>query len=126
LSGADSAAARFTRWSGWPLDRVAFGARRDAAIGKFNLKWHAHANRRSTVQRPAVGIANQSKSPCQYAAIRKCRQELTAAFGPRCSHRNAMPDRASGAFTESEYPFALLADARAMDGKIGGKTSVQP
>jgi len=126
LSGAAGAAARFTRWSGWPLDRGAFSARRDAAIGKFNLKRHARADRRGTVQRPAIGVANQSKSPRQYATIRKCREEFTAAFGPRCAHRNAMPYRASGAFTESEYPFALLADARAMDGKIGGNAGTQP
>jgi hypothetical protein len=124
LSGAASA-ARFTGWSGWPLDWAIFSARRDAAIGKFNLKRHARADRRSTVQRLAIGIANQSKSARQYATIGKCREELTAAFGPRCAHRNAMPDRACGAFTESEYPFTLLADARAMDGKIGGDAGAQ-
>ena len=78
------------------------------------------------MQRSAIGIANQSKSARQYAAIRKCRKEFAAASGPRCAHRDAMPDRASGAFTESEYPFALLADARAMDGKIGGNAGAQP
>jgi hypothetical protein len=126
LTGAAGAArTRFGRGGRTFRCRIVFGARADAAVGKFNLERHARRDRRGRPQGPPFAIAHQSKPARQHASIREGREKLAAALGTRGTCRNELAHGASGAFAEGRHPSAILPDTVAMNGQVGGDAGAQ-
>src|SRR5262252_9619158 len=70
LARISRTATRFAGGTGRSLNRrAAFGARRYATVGKFDIERHAGGDGPCAAQRLALGTSHQSKTASQHAAI---------------------------------------------------------
>ena len=100
--------------------------RTDAAVGKLYFNRCSGSDRGRAAQRPARRIAHQREAARQYAAIRKCCQQLAAPFGARLPPGEELAHRAPRAFGKGIYPLTVAGEPRAMDGNISGDPCPQP